>query len=290
MTRPLSTLLLLPLLALPTLLTPVNAADPEVVLRPRNVRQGEALFIRVAAGRESQGAVHWLNKEYPLYLESGDLTAVVPVVADTKAGGHTLRLTIGRGDDARHISKTVEVAKVSYPVQYLSMARKTAKQYSAPGVKEADRAVVGALYTRSDKRLWFGAWSLPSRGRLSTGFGVRRLRNGRPVGRHHGTDISAPTGVEINAPAAGVIALTGTYPKYGKCVVVDHGAGVTSLYLHMSKIDVKKGDDVDKGDRLGLIGSTGASTGPHLHWGVYACGRAIQPLQFVRMTERGIDW
>lgn len=290
MSRALSTFLLLPLLALSASPHPVTAADPEVELRPRNVRQGEALFIRVSAGGEDKGTVRWLNKEYPLYPEDDVLAAVVPVVADTASGGHTLRLTIGSGSDARHLSRTVQVSKVSYPVQHLSMARKTAKQYTAPGVKEADRAVVNALYTRSDKRLWSGPWDLPSRGRLSTGFGVRRLRNGRAVGRHHGTDISAPTGVPINAPAAGVVAMTGSFPKYGKCVVVDHGAGVTSLYLHMSKIEVKKGTEVDKGDRLGLIGSTGASTGPHLHWGVYACGRAVQPMQFVRLTERGIDW
>ncbi len=264
--------------------------DPEIVLRPRNVRQGEALFIRVAADGEEKGTVSWLGKTYPLHRDSNELAAVVPVVPDTKVGGHTLRLTIGEGSDARQLSRVVDVAKVSFPVQHLSMARSTAKQYTAPGVKEADRAVTNALYTRSGKRLWSGAWDLPSRGRLSTGFGVRRLRNGRAVGRHHGTDISAAAGVPINAPAAGVVALTATFPKYGKCVIVDHGAGVTSLYLHMSRIDVKKGAEVDKGDRLGLVGSTGASTGPHLHWGVYACGRAVQPLQFVKLMERGIDW
>ena len=290
MTRARSPFLLLLLLALLPLVTKVDAADPEVVLSPRNVRQGEALFIRVAAEGEEKGRVYWLGKDYPLHPDGDELAAVVPIVPDTKVGGHTLRLTVGAGSDARRITRTVQVAKVTFPVQHLSMSRTKSKQYTAPGVKEADRAVINALYTRSDKRLWSGPWELPSRGRLSTPFGVRRLRNGRPAGRHHGADISAPTGEPINAPAAGVVAMTGSFPKYGKCVVVDHGAGVTSLYLHMSRIDVKKGREVDKGDRLGLVGSTGASTGPHLHWGVYACGRAVQPLEFVRLTERGIDW
>lgn len=289
MSRALSTLLLVLTLPIPALLTRVEAADPEVMLRPRSVRQGEALFVRVATDAD-EGTVQWLGKTYPLHRDGSELAAVVPVVPDTAAGGHTLKLTIGSGSDAQQISKSVEIARTTYPVQHLTMSRTTAKQYTAPGVKEADRAVSEALYTRSEKRHWSGAWDLPSRGRLSTGFGVRRLRNGRPVGRHHGADISAAAGVPINAPAAGVIALTGTFPKYGKCVVVDHGAGVTSLYLHMSRIDVKKGAPVDKGDRLGLIGSTGASTGPHLHWGVYACGRAVQPLQFVKLAERGVDW
>ena len=86
------------------------------------------------------------------------------------------------------------------------------------------------------------------------------------------------------------MVLTGTYPKYGKCVILDHGAGVTSLYLHMSAIGVSTGDELEVGDELGKVGSTGASTGAHLHWGVYACGRAVQPLLFLRMNARGVDW
>lgn len=266
------------------------AAEWTVETLPKAPRQGEALFIRIAGVSGQSGTVRWRDQEYPLYVEEHDLVATVPIIPDTPVGGHTLKVRLKNGTESTEQSKVIDVAKVAFPVQYLKMARKTAGQYTAPGVEEADRKVTAALRTRSERRLWQGPWALPAAGRLSTGFGVRRLRNGKAVGRHHGLDVGAPAGRAIFAPANGVVVLTGSFPKYGNTVVLDHGAGVTSFYLHMSKITVKPGDDAPKGTRLGAVGSTGASTGPHLHWGVYACGRAVQPLQFLHLDDRGVNW
>ena len=177
-----------------------GVAAPVLHLRPASVRQGDALFLRLLADGEAK--VRWLGKTYPLHQDGRHLAAALPIPPDTSAGGHKLVIEYEASGDRRTLERTVEVHRVAFPVQYLRMAKGTARQYSAPGVKQADRAVTGALYTRSDERRWKGQWRQPVVGTLGTGFGVRRLRNGKAVGRHHGLDISAPTGRPITAPAA----------------------------------------------------------------------------------------
>jgi murein DD-endopeptidase MepM/ murein hydrolase activator NlpD len=182
----------------------------------------------------------------------------------------------------------VNVARVSYPVQHLSMARGTARLYNYPGVEKEERVIGAAIRSRSDERLWHGDWMVPSRGRISTAFGERRLRNGKYVGRHRGLDIAAPKGAPVLAAADGKVVLTGMFRKHGGTVVIDHGHGITSLYLHQSRIHARKGETVSRGDQVGEVGATGVATGPHLHWSVYVQGTPVEPLEFVRLSRRGI--
>jgi murein DD-endopeptidase MepM/ murein hydrolase activator NlpD len=131
---------------------------------------------------------------------------------------------------------------------------------------------------------------LPAKGRLATPFGVRRLRNGRPVGRHRGMDIAGPTGTPIMAPAGGRVMLAlppGTLKKYGGIVVLDHGQGLTSLYMHMSAVTARKGQVLSQGAPLGKVGATGVATGPHLHWAVYVHGDSVQPAFFTKPEPAG---
>ncbi|HEY9837552.1 MAG TPA: M23 family metallopeptidase, partial [Vampirovibrionales bacterium] len=99
---------------------------------------------------------------------------------------------------------------------------------------------------------------------------------------HRGVDYAGPQGSPVVAPAAGRIALVGResegFEIHGNVVGIDHGQGLTSLYLHLSRIDVKEGDMVQAGQVIGAVGSTGASTGPHLHWGLYVHGQSIDPV------------
>lgn len=281
-------LLLTPL----TLLSvPARGGDEGVQVQPGKPRQGDALFITVTQRGVGGASAVWGGKTYPLYQDGDRWSGAVPIRPETKPGGYTLVVKVNRGGAKDEIRKRLEVARVNYPVQHLRMASGTSKLYNYPGVEVENRLVGGAVNTVSERRLWEGDWMLPSSpGRFSTYFGERRLRNGRAVGRHRGLDIASKKGTPVLAAADGKVVLAGSYRKHGKTVVLDHGQGVTSLYLHMNDFRVKKGQSVTRGTRLGSVGSTGVSTGPHLHWSVYVHGTPIEPLLFCRLSRRGVSY
>jgi len=121
------------------------------------------------------------------------------------------------------------------------------------------------------------AW--PARGSLTSGFGLRRHPLFGIARMHQGVDIAAPWGTPVWAAAAGTVVYAGWFGGYGKLVVVDHGGGVATLYGHLSSIAVSPGDRVAAGDVLGRVGSTGYSTGPHLHFEIRVDGRPVDPLR-----------
>ena len=274
-------------LSLWTLLTlavvPLAAQQPNLTLQPTSPKQGEAILVTVNEPGVERAQATWLGKRYPLYQNGDSWSGFVPINPDTPAGAKTLTVQVTRGGHAERLQKRVSVGAVQWAVQHLSMARDTARLYNFPGAKKEDAAMFVATRAESPRRLWQGAWSLPAQGRTSTPWGVKRIRNGRPVGRHKGLDIAAPEGAPVSAPAAGKVVLAQRFKKYGNAVVLDHGQGVTSMYLHMSALAVKKGQTLAKGAPVGKVGMTGVATGPHLHWSVYVHGVSLQPLFFTRL-------
>ncbi len=272
------------------LAVPLPAQEAPLKLQPGAPRQGEALLVSLADPTAERVRVSWSGKSFPLYPDRGGWSGFVPVNPDTPAGPRRLTVHFAHRGTPEQESRTVSVLPVKWAVQHLSMAPGTARLYHFPGSRREDAIVSGAIRTESGQRLWNGDWSLPAHGRTSTPWGIRRIRNGRPVGRHKGLDIAAPEGTPVSAPAAGRVVLASTFKKYGKAVVLDHGQGLTSLYLHMSALAVKKGQTVARGAPVGRVGMTGVATGPHLHWSVYVHGESLQPRFFTRLDRAGIQF
>ena len=144
----------------------------------------------------------------------------------------------------------------------------------------AERERIRAVQDRTHQtpRLWRGRFVRPRGSRITSVFGIRRVVNGVPSGRHFGTDLDGNTGDPVRAANRGVIALVGHF-YYGGCLVyVDHGAGLVTGYLHLNEILVAEGDTVSAGDVIGRVGATGRVTGPHLHWLANYGGVSVDPL------------
>jgi murein DD-endopeptidase MepM/ murein hydrolase activator NlpD len=135
---------------------------------------------------------------------------------------------------------------------------------------EREAALIAKARERDDARSDFAdGFVRPAKGRISGVYGSQRILNGEPKNPHMGLDIAAPTGTAITAPAPGVVTLV--HPDMlltGQSVVIDHGHGVSSVYIHMSRTDVVEGQRLRRGDAIGAIGMTGRASGPHLHWGL----------------------
>jgi murein DD-endopeptidase MepM/ murein hydrolase activator NlpD len=133
-----------------------------------------------------------------------------------------------------------------------------------------EQAQVVAARERDDARTDFlQPFQWPVRGRISGVYGSQRILNGEPRSPHYGLDVAAPTGTPLKSPVAGVVILA--EPDFyltGGTVTVDHGHGVSSTFIHLSRIDVAVGERVDQGQVIGAVGATGRATGPHMHWGM----------------------
>ncbi|GBD31176.1 Murein DD-endopeptidase MepM [bacterium HR33] len=152
---------------------------------------------------------------------------------------------------------------------------------------ERERAAQRAALNRAHRtqRIWSGKFSWPGLYRVTGTFGARREINGATQSVHLGLDLGAPEGTPVLAPARGVVSLVGDFFYQGKLVYLDHGSGLSTGYFHLSEVLVNRGDTVEAGQAIGLVGATGRVTGPHLHW-VARYGRlSIDPQSLLELSE-----
>jgi Peptidase family M23 len=146
------------------------------------------------------------------------------------------------------------------------------EQYVSPPPEVLERIkrdayAVGEARARDTDEMWFAdKFIWPVDGRISSIYGSQRILNGEPREPHYGVDIAAPEGSPIVAPVGGIVSLAEDLYLSGNTIVIDHGHGVSTSYLHMSRMDVRVGDRLNQGQRIGLVGQTGRATGPHLCW------------------------
>ncbi len=186
-----------------------------------------------------------------------------------------------RRPDGGEIACTLDVAKRSYKVQRidgLPQKKVSPDKRDMTRIKAEQKAINEVRWRNSAAVDFLGGFGWPLKGRISGVWGSQRILNGKPRRPHFGIDIAAPTGTPILAPAAGTVALV--HPDMfftGKSVMLDHGHGLTSIYVHMSAISVKPGQRLARGQEIGKVGMTGRATGPHLHWGVALFSTQLDP-------------
>lgn len=165
------------------------------------------------------------------------------------------------------VAAKATVVPLGQEIEELNISAATLSVITPEGRALEAEALAAARVDPNDPPLWTEPFVSPIDGRGTSGFGSpRRYAPGGPVSFHLGEDIAAPTGTPIRATNAGVVVLADMYPIKGGLTIIDHGAGVTSRYYHQSSIGVEAGQRIERGAVIGKVGSTGLSTGPHLHW------------------------
>jgi murein DD-endopeptidase MepM/ murein hydrolase activator NlpD len=249
---------------------------------PRDSRvPGGIALLELGAADEPPGTVQLGGYFAPVLETAAGWVAVVGIPLDTKPGPLRAKLQPPQGA-ARELAFTVTGKK--YDEQHLKVAN---QRHVEPNKDDLERIagerkrIDAALGTFTADRVPELGMLVPVPGKRSSSFGLRRFFNGQPRNPHSGMDIAAPTGTPILSPAPGKVIDTGDYFFNGNTVFVDHGQGVITMYCHLSRIDVKAGDEVDTGAKLGLVGATGRVTGPHLHWGVAVNRAMVDPALFL---------
>lgn len=174
--------------------------------------------------------------------------------------------------DGKSITRALSIAPRQYRVQRIDGIDQKYVEPPPEVMKRLEQEyflVRKARETMSDQPFWRTGFIWPAAGRMSGVYGSYRIVNGKPLRPHFGVDVAAPTGTPIHASAAGTISLAHDDLYFsGRTVIIDHGLGVSTVYIHMNELRVKTGDRVTQGQVIGTIGTTGRSSGPHLHWGL----------------------
>ena len=251
-----------------------HATDASLLPRESRVPGGIAL-VDVGPPSVDDTRVEFAGHRVPIVLEGGRRIAVIGIPLDTTPGPQIARLEHVDGSPPGSIE--FEVQAKTYAEQRLTV---TNQRHVDPLPADLER--IAADRARIDRALSTYSTDLtpqlrvaaPVAGERSSSFGLRRFFNDQPRSPHSGMDIAAASGTPILNPARGRVLDTGDFFFNGQTVFVDHGLGVIAMYCHLSRIDVKPGDEVGAGAQLGLVGATGRVTGAHLHWGI-AVNRAL---------------
>lgn len=230
-----------------------------------------------AVGAKPQ--VHWDKQPLAVVGERGRWFALLGIPLD--ALPVPLEIRVSGASTATMIS--VPIGTKKYPEQRLTIKEKRKVEPSPEDMARIERE---QAHTAELKRRFSAAspdtsFARPAEGRLSSRFGLRRFFNGLPRNPHNGLDFAAPTGAPVRAPADGTVIDTGDYFFNGNSIFIDHGQGLISIYMHLSRIDVRDGQKVRQGERIGAVGATGRSTGPHLHWTVILNDTPVDPELFL---------
>jgi len=268
--------------ASPATASPISVASPasptdQRIVFPATVSQGALVFGKVPAGS--------VVRRGGRILRATPYGTVVFGIGRDENG--PVQVDVQRSDGSSE-SISIAVTARDWPIERIDgVPPATVNPPPAIAARiEREQAMVVAARERDDDRTDFTrSFIWPVQGRVSGRFGNQRIYNGSPKSPHSGMDIAAPQGTPVRAPAGGIVTFANAdLYLTGGTVLLDHGHGVSSNFLHLSRIDVQVGDRVEQGQVIGAVGATGRATGPHLHWGMNWFDVRIDPLL---VLERG---
>ena len=258
--------------------------------QPIRVVNGAPLFLRVTAPAALESlSGNWQEHEVFLNLDTANKTwyGIAGSSLQTRPGSYPLKL---EGTTISGKKITFERMIIVHAAKYPRIAIRVAKQYTEPSPEQLqkvsqDTGLKQEVFHRvSLEREWSGNFQPPVDARISDVFGTQRTINGKVQSMHQGLDYAVPSGTPVAAVNAGTVLLARPLYFEGNCVVLDHGQGLLTLYMHLSEIKVTEGEKIERGQEIGLSGGSGRATGPHLHLAVRWQGIYLNPATLLRLN------
>ncbi len=241
-------------------------------------QQGGIIIVTLDGDKTASDAIFFDDKKYPVSGNKG----YIPVPAYLNTGSHAIRFN--------GITTNIDITSGHFRSENINLPKSKKTETKKQDFPKATKDVYGAL-TRYNKEIsYIDNFIMPLEGEIIEPFGTKRTLDHKiDWGYHGGVDLSADAGTPIHASNGGIIELSDNLPVYGNVVVINHGQGFATIYMHMQESHVAEGDSVEKGQVIGLVGSTGLSTGPHLHWGLYLHGVKVDPIRWLAQQQKAAD-
>ena len=271
--------------------TAIQAA--QVAITPSAISAGGVALVRWTGEGASAGTVLFEDTKIPLELDSQGGVAVIGADLDTPPGRYRVAVTVTDAEgQTRTYEEELEIRSTEWPEERLTLPSEMVTPKKPEVVERilAEQKLLRDLFDEVTPLLLQDEFRRPVQDPLGSAFGLRRVLNGEPRSPHAGVDFRTPEGTDVLASGRGQVVFAGDLYFTGQTVVLDHGGGFFSLYAHLRKVSCQEGDLLQTGDVLGVSGSSGRSTGPHLHWGVKWRGGRIDPLALVNLYRgKGLD-
>ena len=218
------------------------------------------------------------------YYRAGNLFyAIIAIGFDTEPGIYQLRAEIGSNQPENEtLTKEIAITEKDFSLSRFTMPPDRTVGWTAAQLAEDREKVRLAREMTEPHPLWLQTFMLPLEGDISSEFGAIRIINEGAPRRHNGLDIAAEEGTAIFAPNNGIVRLAEFLLSGGNTVIIDHGLGISSTYMHLHTIAVEADSEINRGELIGTVGMTGYATGPHLHWEVNIGQTAVNPLQLMQ--------
>jgi hypothetical protein len=269
-----------------------NPVPSLVLAAPDQADMGQPFLVRLTSDLElEQVSMQWMGKKISPSVSVWNNRHVVLAMLGTDVltinpGPQSLEVqAMVRGEKMRWL-RDIRISPKSYPSQELTLPSKmvTPLESVQGRIKKERKRTTSAKNKWSDQRMWQLPFHRPVPGKTTSSYGLRRILNKKPKNPHRGLDFRAATGSAVEAVAQGRVILVEGHYYAGNSLYLDHGNGVISLYFHLKKFLVAQGDLVKKGQKIGLAGSSGRATGPHLHLSISVQGQLVDPDPLFKST------
>ena len=226
----------------------------------------------------------------PIHFERGSDSSFGALLGVPIESGDSLRISlfVQRGEETDTVVLALPVKRGGYPNEVLAVAPAFVKPDSAAAARIQSEIAKSREISRQSQdrpRLWQGPFRVPRPSRITSRFGTARVFNGEVQSRHLGTDFAGATGAPVRSAGQGVVALVADFYLAGRAIYIDHGAGLVTAYFHLSRADVRRGQTVAAGQRIGAVGRSGRVTGPHLHWVARYGAISVDPMSLLRLEQ-----
>ena len=262
--------------------TDSSAGALQTKISPREIYPGDAFIIQVTGGKTvSPTSASFAQNEF-LFSSCGNRCSIAIGAVDISTKPRAHAVTVKMGNRLKKIKLFVK--RKRFPKLNLTLPEeKVSPDAEALNrIKDEDERLE-ILFQTVSERMWDGGFLSPLQHPVSTVFGTKRIMNGTWTSIHRGMDIRGKEGDDVLASNSGKVVLAEELFFGGNTVIIDHGQGIYTIYMHLSKFNVSTGDTVSKGDLIGFVGSSGRSTGPHLHFGAKVMGINVNPDSLMKL-------